>query len=175
MKTVIFSTHAHQRTLLKVTSDVLEQEFKKAVGYQAQRAFYATYYINPSFIKKYADKLDWGLMCRNQPLTNSTIDKYADKLEWEEVSEFQRLSDNMLWKHRHKISWFEASQHQAISENMIRKLFSHVDWEFISGTQKMSIEFMLEMRNFIQLEWLEQNANLEESEIETYKILCKLT
>jgi hypothetical protein len=176
MKTVDFRPSDRvTNVLVKVKDDVLEQEFERAIGYKAQRAFYTTYYINPSFIKKYAKKLDWGMLCRNQPLSSSLIDKNANYVDWESVSECQQLSGKILLKHRDKIVWFEASQHQTLSEDVMRKLKDYIDWEFASGTQKMSMEFMLEMRKHIKKKWLPNNSHLTSSDIDTYKILCKLT
>jgi hypothetical protein len=175
-KTVIFKPRAETVFVLKkVTDDVLEQEFVKAVGYQAKRQFYTNFYINPSFMLKKEDVLDWEMISRTQPLSSTSIKKYADRLSWEDISEFQKLSDDIILKYKKKIHWFEASQYQTLSEEILVQLVDYVDWEFVSGTQKMSIDFMLEHRDKISLDWLDNNPHLTEQEIDTYKILCKMT
>lgn len=175
-KTVIFKPRAETVFVLKkVTDDVLEQEFDKVVGYQAKRHFYTNFYINPSFMSKRENDLDWEIISRTQPLSSTTIKKYADRLSWEDISEFQKLSDDIILRYKNKLHWFEVSQYQVLSEEMLKKLVDYVDWEFVSGTQKMSMDFMLEYRDKISLDWLDNNPHLTEQEIDTYKILCKMT
>lgn len=63
------------------------------------------YYDLPEwFIEKWATKLNWADIAREQILSESFIEKFSFKLNWEIISQFQRLSESFIEKHSNEVN-----------------------------------------------------------------------
>lgn len=98
------------------------------------------YSIRPlpqSFMKKWADCLDWKTICTTQHLKNKFMDEMCDYIDFKMISWSQRLTE-----------WF------------MEKWKNQLDWISISNRQEMSKEFIIDHIEYIELECLFDNKRV---------------
>jgi len=98
--------------------------------------------LSESFIREFADKVDWFNISRYQKLSESFIREFADRVNWKAICQYQKLSESFIRKFADKVNWFTLSRYQKLSELFIEDFRSKVKWNKITRYQKLSEPFI---------------------------------
>lgn len=77
-----------------------------------------------------------------------------------------KLSENQLCKYFYIINWFRLCRIRTLNESFLREFADYFDWDEISLYQKLSIKFILEFRDKINLKYILVNNQFNEDELE---------
>lgn len=77
--------------------------------------------LSLSFIRQYADYLDWRGVCTYTKLPEDFIDEFIDKIDFKAICEHQILSENFISKHADKLCWFRIIRNQKLSKKFYIK------------------------------------------------------
>ena len=79
-----------------------------------------------------------------QKLSESFIRDFADSLDWVYISQYQHLSEDMIREFKDKVVWYYISKYQHLSEEFIKEFKDRVDWDCIANYQYLSDNFICE-------------------------------
>lgn len=88
---------------------------------------------NESQLEKYADKLDWEGVCRNDNIfwTISMIEKFKNRINWKGLSESfngKSLSTAIIEKYIDKWDWSAISENGDLTPEFVDKFAERLDW-----------------------------------------------
>ena len=130
------------------------------------------YTLSETFMREYADMLDWGVIFYYRKLQPSLIEEFSHKADdkcWKFISEKQTLPEPFIRKYHDKLDWKIISNRQKLSESIIAEFQDKVDWRLISGNQKLSLQFMRKFKDKIDWSMISCRQSLSESFIRDYQ------
>lgn len=111
------------------------------------------------FIKKYAENINWAVLCMVPTLPPTTIKelekKYADKMDWHKIFSSNNyveilVEEGNLKKH---IDWHALSYcRRGLTEGFMNKYIHKLSCQIISLFQKLSEAFILKHINKLDLQ-----------------------
>lgn len=88
---------------------------------------------NETQLEKYADKLDWEKVSRNENMlwTNSMLEKFKNRINWRALSESIRpksFSPALLDKYADKWDWSAISESSELTPDFVEKYADRLNW-----------------------------------------------
>lgn len=130
--------------------------------------------LSLEFIHEHAAKLNWEVICRTYPLTQTMIEQYKvhitpyiyilcgycklnfdcekikDIINWDIISKIINDSNYefiiMNYKYLH---WKSICEHTQLSEKLMHDFANYLDWGMVSKYQNMSVSFLIAFKDKI--------------------------
>lgn len=88
---------------------------------------------NETQLEKYADKLDWDMVCSNREMfwTISMIEKFKNRINWKALSanyDRKSISLAVLEKYADKWDWSEISESRDLPMEVVEKFADRLNW-----------------------------------------------
>lgn len=101
---------------------------------------------NEAQLEKYADKLDWEMVCRNSDMfwTISMIEKFKNRINWKALSENIRLKSiapALLDKYSDKWDWGAISESSELTPEIVAKYADRMDWSKLIDNWRFCDEY----------------------------------
>lgn len=101
-------------------------------------------FVSESFVRRNANKINWGNVCRSVCLSENFMREFDNKLKWMVVSRYQKLSEQFMDDYADKLCWANVFAYQKLSEAFLRKHVDKDSWSLIAVYQKLSEPFIIE-------------------------------
>lgn len=129
--------------------------------------------LSEEFLEKHLKKFDMYNVCRTQNLSNKFIHHHFDELDWEALSANPYMSEDFLIRYEHYIKWYLVGSEfrQQFSESFLERYFDRFNKDTISGFQNLSKEFIIKHLSELDLFYLlHVNSIIPKSTIEYIKM-----
>ena len=132
----------------------------------------STYPLPNEFIKKYHERINWEMLLKARPFTESellTFKKFIPLDVWGTVlPRYQHLSEDIMYDNKYIFDWVAISQYQKLSPNFMRKMKDYVDWVVVSKYQRLPVNIIEEFSDRISWLYVSEYQELCEAFIEKY-------
>jgi hypothetical protein len=86
--------------------------------------------LSESFIREFADKINWYGISDSQQLSESFMREFADKLNWQDISTYQILSKSFIREFADRVDWWMIIENQhCMTKQLISKFIDRIDWD----------------------------------------------
>jgi hypothetical protein len=95
-------------------------------------------HVSETFMLEHIDDIDWGLVCREQKLTEGFISLLASEnveLDWNAISVHQVISEQFINDHIDKLNLRHVIKFQTLSEEYLMFLKDYIARNYSSETE----------------------------------------
>lgn len=112
------------RKLERLTQDLSPE------GWKVLSAEMDTY--SETFMRKYADQLQWHFISIGNRLTEQFIRQMSDYVDWTNISTWKRMTEEFMREFADKINWYMVSRWQKLSWEFIHEFHDKIIWYMLS-------------------------------------------